>query len=208
MIGYWNYTVILTYLSLASSAFGMSLAINERFVPALMCLAVSGLCDAFDGRVARAKKDRTESEKMFGIQLDSLCDVICFGIFPAVISYQLGLQSPVGMAVIVFYCIASVARLAYYNTLEMERDPADTSSHGYRGLPITSIVVIFPMFYALSGLIPENMRHYLWGVMLAVTGGLFISNIHVGKPGLKHIVTMTAFVAALFIAMPFLKMHM
>ena len=43
---------------------------------------VSGILDAFDGRVARTKKDRNEFEKNFGIQIDSLADLICFGILP------------------------------------------------------------------------------------------------------------------------------
>ena len=122
MIGFWNYTVLLTYLSLASSVCGMVFAFDGKIMSALACLAFSGLCDAFDGRVARSKKDRTDSEKMFGIQLDSLCDVVGFGFLPGIICYKLGLQSPVGVALIIFYCIASVARLAYYNMLEIDFD--------------------------------------------------------------------------------------
>ena len=78
MIGYYNYTVVLTYISLASSVFGMTQAIHGRFKTAILCLAISGLCDMFDGKIARTKKDRTEDEKAFGIQIDSLCDVVCF----------------------------------------------------------------------------------------------------------------------------------
>ncbi len=50
---------------------------------ALLCLMVSGLLDAFDGRIARTKKNRTEQEKRFGIQIDSLNDVVCFGVLAA-----------------------------------------------------------------------------------------------------------------------------
>lgn len=70
MIGYYNYTVVLTYISLASSVFGMTQAIHGRFKTAILCLAISGLCDMFDGKIARTKKDRTEDEKAFGIQID------------------------------------------------------------------------------------------------------------------------------------------
>ena len=82
LIGVYDYTVILTYLSLVSSVFGMIQAVHGDYKTAVFCLAISGLCDGFDGRVARTKKDRTEDGKQFGIQLDSLCDVICFGVFP------------------------------------------------------------------------------------------------------------------------------
>ena len=72
LIGVYDYTVILTYLRLISSVFGMTQAIHGDYKMAIFCLAFSGAGDAFDGRVARTKKNRTEDEKNFGIQLDSL----------------------------------------------------------------------------------------------------------------------------------------
>ena len=59
---------------------------------ALFCLAFSGLCDMFDGKVARTKANRTEDEKRFGIQIDSLCDVVCFGAFPMILCYSMGMR--------------------------------------------------------------------------------------------------------------------
>lgn len=107
-IGVYDYTVILTYLSLISSVFGITQAIHSDYKTAIFCLAFSGICDAFDGRVARTKKNRTEDEKNFGIQLDSLCDVICFGIFPALICYLLGVRGAIGLAIISFTaCVLS-----------------------------------------------------------------------------------------------------
>lgn len=83
MLGFYDYTVVLTYISLAVSVFGMTRALEGDFKVAILCLALSGLCDMFDGKIARTKKNRTEDEKKFGIQIDSLCDVGCFGVFPA-----------------------------------------------------------------------------------------------------------------------------
>lgn len=100
MIGYYNYTVILTYFSLMSSMAGMMFTVNGRFKSAVFCLALSGLCDMFDGKIARRKKDRTEDEKKFGIQIDSLCDVVCFGAFPALLCYRLGMDGIPGLSLI------------------------------------------------------------------------------------------------------------
>ena len=121
LIGVYDYTVILTYIGLTSSIFGITQAIHGDYKMAIGCLAFSGICDAFDGRIARTKKDRTEDEKNFGIQLDSLCDVICFGVFPALICYLLGVRGTVGLAIVFFYCLAAVIRLAYFNVLEGNR---------------------------------------------------------------------------------------
>lgn len=90
MIGYYNYTVWLTFIGMLSSVTGMGLAIQGKIIPAVICLMFSGFCDMFDGIVARTKKDRTDEEKRFGIQLDSLSDIVCFGVLPFVIGVCIG----------------------------------------------------------------------------------------------------------------------
>lgn len=92
MIGFYDYTVVLTYISLMCSVFGITQAIGGHYRTAIICLALSGLFDMFDGKIARTKKNRTDDEKLFGVQIDSLCDVVCFGAFPAVICYVLGVR--------------------------------------------------------------------------------------------------------------------
>ena len=92
MIGFYDYTVILTYISFASAVSGIFCASTGHVRWAIVFLAFSGLCDMFDGKIARTKKERTEDEKNFGIQIDSLCDVVCFGVLPIVLCYQLELR--------------------------------------------------------------------------------------------------------------------
>ncbi|MFR6664827.1 MAG: CDP-alcohol phosphatidyltransferase family protein [Thomasclavelia spiroformis] len=93
MIGYYSYTVILTYLSLVFAMAGIHLSFNGMYQWAFICLIMCGICDAFDGMVARSKKNRTDEEKRFGIQIDSLCDLVAFGVFPAILGYNVGLSS-------------------------------------------------------------------------------------------------------------------
>ena len=100
MLGVYDYTVILTYISLWISIGGMMLSLNGHLDLAVLCLALSGLCDMFDGKIARTKKDRTEIEKRFGIQIDSLCDIVCFGVGPAIICYCMGMNGIVGVLIL------------------------------------------------------------------------------------------------------------
>lgn len=102
MIGFYDYTVVLTYISLMCSVFGITQAIGGHYRTAIICLALSGLFDMFDGKIARTKKNRTDDEKLFGVQIDSLCDVVCFGVFPAVICYVLGVRGILGTIVLAF----------------------------------------------------------------------------------------------------------
>lgn len=92
MIGFYNASVILTYLGVVSAVFGMSQAFNGNFKIAILCLMISGLTDMYDGTIAKMIK-RSEDAKKFGIEIDSLCDLVCFGVYPVVIGYCLGMDN-------------------------------------------------------------------------------------------------------------------
>lgn len=190
-IGVFDYTVILTFLSLVSSVFGMTQAIHGDYKMAVFCLAFSGVCDAFDGRVARSKKNRTEDEKAYGIQLDSLCDVICFGVFPALICYLLGVRGVLGLAIVFFYCICAVIRLAFFNVQEGKRQQTEGGCNKvYRGLPVTSISMLLPLTFWLQFLLPDLVFLVLLHILLLVVGFLFILDFPMPKPDLKTILLM------------------
>ena len=181
-IGFYDYTVILTYMSLVSAVCGMALASNGRFTAAVLCLLLCGICDAFDGTVARTKKDRTEDEKAFGIQIDSLCDAVSFGVFPAMLCYHMGVDSAVGLVILCLYALCGVIRLAFFNVQEGKRQQTEGGCNKvYRGLPITSASIILPIVYLTRFLLPgKAFRILLHGVM-AVTAFLFVLDFSVKK---------------------------
>ena len=195
MLGYYDYTVVLTYVSLVISIVGITNAIQGNFRIAILCLAVSGLCDMFDGKIARTKKNRTEEEKRFGIQIDSLCDVICFGVFPIVICYCIGLNTPIGIAVISMYGVASVIRLGYFNVSEEKRQNETSEVREYyQGLPITSMAIILPFWWLIRGYLGQ---HYIFilHILVVIVGTLFISDIRVKKPQNPAVIIMVAAIA-------------
>lgn len=135
-IGYYNYTVILTYISLFCSIAGMLFTVNGWYKMAVLCLALSGLCDMFDGKIARRKTDRTDDEKCFGIQIDSLCDMVCFGAFPILLAYSLGMRGPIGIVILAWYGMNGVVRLGYFNVCETKRqEETEEVRKYYSGLP-------------------------------------------------------------------------
>lgn len=195
MLGFYDYTVVLTYISLVISIVGMTRALEGDFRMAILCLALSGLCDMFDGKIARTKKNRTEDEKKFGIQIDSLCDVVCFGIFPIMICYCLGMRSVVGIGILALYGVASVIRLGYFNVMEEKRQDETTEPRKYyQGLPITSMAIILPFMYLLRRYCGS---YYLFviNVVVVIVGVLFISDIKVKKPQNPIILLLVALVA-------------
>lgn len=230
MIGFYDYTVILTYLSLMSGTIGIMLCLNGMGHPYLgmFFLLFSGLCDTFDGKVARSKKDRTTQMKKFGIQIDSLSDLIAFGMLPACIGIAMlrytmcipdlsgvtryllthyTLQTQIVLSLIaVLYVLAAMIRLAYFNV--MEEEDQKTGAKIYTGLPVTSAALIFPAVLLIHMLIRADLTFLYFGVML-ITGGLFISKIQIKKPQNKGIATMIFFGAVecvvLIFALKFLK---
>lgn len=203
MIGFYSYTVVLTYLGLASSAIGMILTFQGFAKYALFCLAFSGLCDMFDGKVARMKKNRTEDEKRFGIQIDSLCDVVCFGAFPMILCYSIGMRGPADISILVFYLIAGVIRLAFFNVMEEKRqEETDEARKYYQGLPITSIAIILPLFCTLRPLLGHRFLSELHICILTV-GLLFIINFPLRKPGWKMLTLLVAIVSCALIKIYF-----
>ena len=150
----------------------------------------------FDGKIARSMKNRTEDEKSFGIQIDSLCDVVCFGIFPAMICYLLGVRGPVGLVIIALYCVNSVIRLAYFNVMEMKG--ALVSEEGekyYKGLPITSMAVVLPLVFMIQFFVPDFVFIICLHLALLVGGTLFVVNFRFRKPKNSTLAVLVAVVA-------------
>ena len=139
MIGVYDYTVILTYLGFASGVYGIINACNGKIFPAVICLMFAGLCDMFDGKVARTKKRRTTEERHFGIQLDSLSDLVCFGVLPAMIGYNIGLNKTILLPLIIFFPIAALIRLAWFNVLEITRNSSSPVKEYFLILPFSSL---------------------------------------------------------------------
>lgn len=207
-IGFYDYTVILTYFSLISALCGMTQAASGHFEAAVICLGICGVCDSFDGRIARTKKNRTEEEKAFGIQIDSLCDLVCFGIFPAFFCYKLGVNTLPGMIILSFYCICAVIRLAYYNVLEdkKKKEPPKTNAPAFHGLPVTTSSILFSLTYCLGYILAEHTFTILLHIVPLCIGFLFILDFPVKKPSLKNLLLLITIVSALVLGIIFTQM--
>lgn len=203
MIGFYDYTVVLTYVSFACSVCGIFLSVTGHFNWAVFCLALSGLCDMFDGKIARTKKNRTEDEKNFGIQIDSLCDVVCFGVFPIVLCYQLGMRKVYSIILLIFYGLAGVIRLGYFNVMETKRQSETAENRKYyQGLPITSMAVALPLLFLLEPLCVSSFV-LLLHMLVLVVGILFITDFQFRKPTNKELTVLVAVVGIAVLRMLF-----
>lgn len=184
MLGIYNYTVVLTYFGMLAAFTGVTHAIHGDIRTALICLMISGLCDMLDGKIASTKKDRTVQERRFGIQIDSLSDLICFGVLPAVIVYTTAQGSNAGFYISGFYLLCALIRLAWFNVDEEERQDKETGSREvYYGLPVTSSALIVPAVFGLCQLRSWPL-HVLGPVVLILMGAAFLTPFRMKKPAL------------------------
>ena len=212
MIGYYNYTMLLTYMSLVSASIGIGASLYGAGHPyiGIFFLMFCGLCDAFDGKVAKTKKNRSPMECKYGIQVDSLSDIVAFGVLPACIGFarfknsaffdEVGVKLgnwkiiPYGlvMAVLLFYILTALIRLAYFNVTEEERQKTETGTRKYyTGLPVTSAAVIFPIISLIHYCMPDGVDISLaYFITVAVMAVAFVSKIQIRKPGIRGIMAM------------------
>jgi CDP-diacylglycerol--serine O-phosphatidyltransferase len=145
--------------------------------------------DILDGRIARW---RAQSSAM-GRELDSLADVISFGVAPAIIAYGCGMQGLVDRIILVFFVACGVSRLARYNvTSEKLSDGGDKVKY-FEGTPIpTSMLLVLVLAAAAwDGALGEQLWFsvvYVGGfqfhplvLMFAVSGALMVSRIRIPK---------------------------
>ena len=183
MLGVYNYTVILTYFGMLISFTGITCAIQGDLHGALVCLMLSGVCDMFDGKVASTKV-RTAQEKRFGIQIDSLSDLICFGAFPAVIVYTVSDGSNMSFYCSALYLLCALIRLAWFNVDEEARqDSAAGSREVYLGLPVTTAALVVPALLGL-GRLWHCPLPILGPVALLAMGVAFLLPFRLKKPAL------------------------
>ena len=178
-VGKWNKSVVLTYAGLLLSVLGICLAFtSEKITYSYCCLMVAGICDLFDGMVARRCK-RTEEEKMFGIELDSLVDVMSFTALPICIFISMGLTSIIHVIIYLVFALFSVARLAYFNIATADSEKAVKY---YIGLPVTYTALIFPLLYLLSIVLTDTVCVTVFTRGIAVVSVLEIIKVKVPKP--------------------------
>lgn len=176
-------SVIVTYLGIIFGITSMTFAFTkmaftevEYMRYSLILLIFSGICDMFDGKIARMCK-RTEEEKEFGIQIDSLADTVNFLVLPVVIMLSLGMTSIFDVCVYILFIICGISRLGVFNC----NANADEPVKYYMGLPVTSTAIIYPILGLFHGQISEYAFSIMYIVATMIIAILFIAKIKIPK---------------------------
>ena len=176
-------STLITYLGVIFAVLSMYFAFTRMaFIEgsylrlSLIFLVLSGICDMFDGKVARMCK-RTQEEKEFGIQIDSLADTVNFVVLPVIIMISLGMTSVIDVIIYMLLILCGISRLGYFNVNASLDNPVKY----YNGLPVTSTAIIYPVLGLLHGHIPENTFCLIYIIATLITAILFIAKIKIPK---------------------------
>lgn len=152
-------------------------------------VAIALVFDFLDGRIARMR----QTASLLGQELDSLSDVISFGVAPAIIAYGCGMQGLYDRIILAYFVCCGVSRLARYNVTASSLSDDSGKVKYFEGTPIpTSIVLALLMAFAASqGAVGENLwfgevriaGYVLHPLVLlyALSGSLMISRFHIPK---------------------------
>ena len=184
-------SVIVTYLGVIFATIAMYFAFTKMAFSdisylrySLAFLVLAGVCDMFDGKVARMCK-RTKEEKEFGIQIDSLADTVDFVVLPVVIMLSLGMNSKIDIIAYTLLILCGISRLGYFNVNASMDNPVKY----YNGLPVTSTAIIYPLLGLLHGQISETLFQNIYLGATFLTALLFVVKIKVPKlKGIAYVI--------------------
>ncbi len=153
-------------------------------------LVAALIFDVLDGRIARWR----QKTSAIGRELDSLADIISFGVAPAVMGYALGMNGFFDRIVLAYFVACGVSRLARYNVTAEELSAGSDKVKYFEGTPIpTSLLIVGILFFAASTgavgsalwfgeLTIAGFKLHPLVLMFALSGSLMISRIRVPKP--------------------------
>ncbi|MEL7567940.1 MAG: CDP-diacylglycerol--serine O-phosphatidyltransferase [Dehalobacterium sp.] len=162
--------IVPSLFTLANLVFGILSIIytmSEQYVLSGVMIILCMIMDVLDGKIAR----KLEVSSNFGKELDSLADVVSFGVAPAILVYAQILVAYKwwGLVVIIWFIMAGALRLARFNI--------QTTSGYFQGVPITAAGSLM----ALLNMIPDKISPIVFLLSTAVLGLLMISKIRVPK---------------------------
>lgn len=178
LIGVYNLPATITLCGLTSGMLACWLAMQGQPNLAVVALIWAGIFDLFDGMVAR-RIELSDEEVEFGMQLDSIVDMVSFGVAPVMIAYSLGVSGGIALVTFVFYSICAAQRLAYFN---IKQYGAKGKLSHYTGLPVTFAALIFTCAFTSKFLLQPQQFTLSMSLLFLAVGGLFIADFKLPKP--------------------------
>ncbi|WP_455474509.1 CDP-diacylglycerol--serine O-phosphatidyltransferase [Bartonella sp. B30(2025)] len=170
---------IITVLAICAGVSSIRLAFEHRYEAAILLVFLAAILDGADGRIARLMNGSSS----FGAQMDSLADVINFGVAPALIVYSFILAHvhQVGWIAALVYCVACCLRLARFNVMLEHDDIPKWQNNYFVGVPAPAgaLLLLLPVYLGALGLTPSRSWALFFSLYTVVIAFLFVSRLPV-----------------------------
>ncbi len=170
---------LITILAICAGLTGIRLAFESRYELAVAMVLVAAFLDGIDGRVARLMKATSK----FGAQMDSLADIVNFGVAPALVVYVYALDQArsLGWIAALIYTIAAGLRLARFNVMSERDNRAPWQSEYFVGVPAPAgaMLVLLPVYLGFLGLTTDRIFAFLSSGYTVLIAFLLISRLPV-----------------------------
>lgn len=167
---------MLTLMALCSGLTAIRFALHEKWAEAVLAIMIAGIFDMLDGRVARLMNQTSK----FGAELDSLADLISFGVAPALVLYLWVLQDMrLGWIAVLLYVVCTALRLARFNTMLEDQNVPAFAKKFFTGLPSPggAWLAIIPIAVVLEFGPEAQMSPSFVALWLILVGGLMVSRL-------------------------------
>lgn len=175
----WIKANAITLLGIICAITGMLLCIIGKSGYAAVLLTISGICDGFDGYFAKKTRKPNQSSE-YGVELDSLADIVCAGVFPVILSMSLGFTKWYSLIIYVLFIMCGITRLTYYNVNSAHKDY-------FNGVPITVSAFLIPIVYFIFRNSVDSLPFMIvlmsTFIILSIS---YVTNIKVKKPTLQQ----------------------
>ena len=182
---------ICSLLGLLCAVFGIYFAIEGYYLASIIGVLWAVLFDWFDGIIAHKMKGRTKVQGDFGAQLDSMIDIVSFGILPAILLLSYGNYSIWFMPGAFIIIATSAIRLSYFNVYGL------IDSKTYKGLALDNNVLILALVFLFESFFSHTTFSIIIYTMLMILSALNLSSIHTPKFGGKWVYALVAYVFVL-----------
>lgn len=169
---------VFTFINLSCGILSILSVMNEKYTLASVFILLAGLVDRYDGRVARFLNVSSD----LGKELDSLADLVSFGVAPSILIYTLfqlnepGVLGIIGFIILLAFPICGAFRLARYNTAQFDGV--------FTGIPITIVgcfMALFSLLFILFNVKLTQIITYVTIILMIAGSYLMVSKIHLKK---------------------------
>ncbi len=183
-MGFFSLANGLTLFGLVSSLTACFLAANGNVKFAIYMLFLATICDVFDVTLIRTTANKSPKHKQFALQLNHICDLVCFGVTPCFIAFSFGFDGWFDILVYGIFILCAAIRTAHFKALETAYPNKKISKN--LGVPLSASTYVLTFLFLLTTFIPAAVMAWFFRLLLLALAVAFIIKLPLKRPNIRQ----------------------